>query len=351
MAGRSKSWERTIPAPIPPASNSSASALITGYPRAPRCRAGLARSWPSQLRPAPSPPHDFGVRASRNFQPHPIGTAYERAKRGRASVSRADREIAGRRTRSGFGEPTRGRRARTQGRSERCGQGDWSEGPRRARPACPDRRGRNSTSQAFYAGDIGIGESGIAGEFITLARVRKTQRRHGELAVDLHSDVPDRFRVGLKLFALAQDDSRRELQIEELWPHKGNLVLKFAGVDSISDAELLLGCELQVPRNERAQLGSGWNYVSDLIGCVVLDAGREIGKIEDVQFGAGEAPLLIVAAADERHQIPYAEAYLKSVDLEHKQIHMQLPEGMLDLNAPLTAEEKQQQGAGKTRRR
>jgi 16S rRNA processing protein RimM len=149
--------------------------------------------------------------------------------------------------------------------------------------------------------------------------------------------------VGLRLSALAQDDSRRELRVEELWPHKGHLVLKFAGVDSISDAEVLIGCELQVPRSERVQLESGWNYVSDLIGCVVFDAGREIGRIEDVQFGTGEAPLLIVGAGSKRFEIPYAEAYLKSVDLEHRQIHMLLPEGMLELNAPLTAEEKQQQ--------
>jgi 16S rRNA processing protein RimM len=185
--------------------------------------------------------------------------------------------------------------------------------------------------------------SGIGGEFVTLARVRKTQGRRGEVAVELHSDVPDRFRPGLRLFALAQDNSRRELRIEELWPHKDFLVLKFVGIDSISDAEALIGCELQVPRGERAQLEAGWNYVSDLIGCVVFDTGREIGKIEDVQFGTGEAPLLIVVGGNKRYEVPYAEAYLQSVDLEHKQIRMQLPEGMLELNAPLTAEEKQQQ--------
>jgi 16S rRNA processing protein RimM len=183
--------------------------------------------------------------------------------------------------------------------------------------------------------------------------VRKTQGRHGEVAVELHTDVPDRFRVGLKLFALARDNSRRELRVEELWPHKALLVLKFAGVDFISDAELLIGCELQVPRSERAQLESGWNYVSDLVGCVVFDSGREIGRIEDVQFGAGEAPLLIVVfgggTGSKRYEIPYAEAYLKSVDLDRKQIQMQLPEGMLELNAPLTAEEKEQQAGAKQR--
>jgi 16S rRNA processing protein RimM len=186
---------------------------------------------------------------------------------------------------------------------------------------------------------------GIADEFVTLARVRKTQGRHGEVAVDVHSDAPNRFVVGLKFSALAKDGTRRELQIEELWPHKGMLVLKFVGVDSMNDAETLLGCELQVPRSQRAQLESGWNYVSDLAGCIVFDGDREIGKVEDVQFGAGEAPLLIVKQGKETHEIPYAEAYLQSVDLEHKQIRMQLPEGMLELNAPLTAEEKQQQAS------
>lgn len=177
--------------------------------------------------------------------------------------------------------------------------------------------------------------------------MRKTQGRRGEVAVELHSD-PDRFTVGLRLFALAQDNNRRELQIEDRWPHKGDLVLKFAGVDSISDAETLIGCELQVPRSQRARLEPGWNYISDLMGCSVFDAGSEIGKIEDVQFGTGEAPLLIVVAGSKRYEIPYAEAYLKTVDLEHKRIHMQLPEGMLDLNAPLTAEEKQQAAGHRT---
>jgi 16S rRNA processing protein RimM len=147
----------------------------------------------------------------------------------------------------------------------------------------------------------------------------------------------------MQLSAVAEDGSRRELKIEELWPHKGMLVLKFAGTDSISDAETLMGCELQVPQSERAQLGPGWNYVSDLIGCSVFDGDRDIGIVRHVQFGAGEAPLLIVQAGAKQHEIPYAEAYVKLLDLEHKQIRMELPEGMLELDAPLTQEEKEQQ--------
>jgi 16S rRNA processing protein RimM len=176
-----------------------------------------------------------------------------------------------------------------------------------------------------------------------LALVRKTQGRHGEVAVEVHSDVPDRFTSGMQFSALARDGARRELKLEEFWPHKEFLVMKFQGIDSISDAETLIGSELQIPAVERAQLESGWNYVSDLEGCTVFDGVSEIGKVEDVEFGAGEAPLLVVKAGSSSYEIPFAAAYLKSVDLKNKRIDMALPEGLLEVNAPLTPEEKAQQ--------
>jgi 16S rRNA processing protein RimM len=186
--------------------------------------------------------------------------------------------------------------------------------------------------------------SDSSGEFLTLARVVKTQGRRGEVAAETHSDIPDRFTVGMKLSALTKQDARRELEVEDLWPHKGLIVLKFAGVDSISDAEVLIGSELQVPITERAKLEQGWTYVSDLIGSTVLDRGREIGRIEDVLFGAGEAPLLIVAGvAGKKIEVPFAEAYLEGVDIAQHQVRMNLPEGMLEVNAPITAEEKKEQ--------
>jgi 16S rRNA processing protein RimM len=188
-----------------------------------------------------------------------------------------------------------------------------------------------------------------SGEFITLARVVKTQGRHGEVAAEVHSDVPDRFTAGMKLLALGQaQEARRELEVEDLWPHKGLVVLKFRGVDSMTDAEALIGSELQVPSTERVQLDRGWNYVSDLVGCIVFDRAREIGRIADVQFGAGEAPLLVVAASSgEKFDVPFADAYLESVDVAQRQVRMNLPEGMLQINAPMTPEEKREQAGRK----
>jgi 16S rRNA processing protein RimM len=184
-----------------------------------------------------------------------------------------------------------------------------------------------------------------SGDFITLAVVIKTQGRRGEVAVELHTDVPDRFREGMRLWALLKSGERRAVQIEDLWPHRSFLVLKLEGIETISDAEALIGAELQLPGNERGELEPGWTFLSDLIGCRVFDGGREIGPIEDVQFGAGEAPLLVVVgAARLRYEIPFAEAYLERVDLEQKPVRMRLPEGLLEVNAPLTSGERARQG-------
>lgn len=194
-------------------------------------------------------------------------------------------------------------------------------------------------------------------EFVTVARVVKTQGRIGEVAATLLTDFPERFATRKKLFALSEAKSkgagsavvvqRRELQLEEHWFHKGMVVFKFAGVDSITDAETLIGSEIQIPRSERAELTDGEIYVSDLVGCTVTDAGREIGQVRDVQFSGGEAPLLVVRGkavqGEKEYLVPFASAYLESVDIERKRLNMKLPEGMLELDAPLTAEEKDRQ--------
>ncbi len=173
----------------------------------------------------------------------------------------------------------------------------------------------------------------------------KTQGRRGEVAAEIHTDFPERFDERRRLFALAEDGRRQPLQLEDFWLHKGFVVLKFAGVDSISAAEGLVGREIQIPRSQRAQLEPGSMYVSDLVGCTVIAnvAGkpqRDLGRIADVQFGAGDAPLLIIRG-DKEYMLPLAEEYLARLEVEHKHIEMNLPEGMLDLDAPLTREEKE----------
>lgn len=175
------------------------------------------------------------------------------------------------------------------------------------------------------------------------------QGRRGEVLAELHTDFPERFEDRRQLWCLAPDGSRRELQLEEHWFHKGGVVLKFAGVDSIGDAQALAGCEVQVPEEQRSQLEPGSAYVNEIVGSDVwINQGqRFLGRVAEVQFGAGEAPLLLVklpvCAVQNEVLVPFAAEYVKKFDAAAKRIDMELPEGLLEIDAPLSDEEKQRQ--------
>ena len=131
--------------------------------------------------------------------------------------------------------------------------------------------------------------------------------------------------------------------------HKQHVILKFCGIDSISEAEQLAGAEIQIAMGDRHLLEGGEQYISDLEGCQVVDVGNdkiEIGIVREVQLGAGEAPLLVVERGNREILLPFAAEYLKKVDVAGKRIEMTLPEGLLQLDAPLTGEEKQRQARG-----
>jgi len=190
-------------------------------------------------------------------------------------------------------------------------------------------------------------------EFITIARVLKAQGRVGELLCELHTDFPERFAQRRRLYAWDGGSERRELQLEAYWPHKGGMVLKFAGVDSIEEAAKLRGREIQIPLAERAELEEGTFYVSDLIGCTVFavdGAVDGIGRVVDVNFSAGTAPLLVVQDdAGRELLIPFVESFLERLDLAGKRIEMRLPEGMLELDAPVGSGKKKRTAARRER--
>jgi 16S rRNA processing protein RimM len=185
-------------------------------------------------------------------------------------------------------------------------------------------------------------------EFVTIARVQKTQGRIGEVFAELFTDFPELFAERHQLFVAPERGERRALELEDHWFHKGGVVLKFQGIETISDAETLLRSEVQIPKQDRAPLGEGATYVSDLVGCELFEIRgtetRKVGAVADVDFTAGEAPLLVVKG-DREYLIPYVEGFVRSSDFSAKRIEMALPEGLLDVDAPLSKAERERQKA------
>ncbi len=179
--------------------------------------------------------------------------------------------------------------------------------------------------------------------WVWLARIRKTQGRKGEVLAEILTDFPEKFAERKRVWLLAADkqtgDQAREAELRSHWLNKsqaGGVVLHFAGVDSINDAEALRGLIVAVPRAERVPLADDEVYVGDLIGCSLVDVAaqpeRMVGVIEDVDREAGPVALLVIqGSSGEEILVPFAKSYLRRVDLEGKRIEMALPEGLVEV--------------------
>jgi 16S rRNA processing protein RimM len=178
--------------------------------------------------------------------------------------------------------------------------------------------------------------------WVLIAHIVRPQGRRGEVLADIFTDFPEHFAQRKRLFLRSpgggQVDAAREVKVESHWLHKGRVVLKFSQVDSMSEAEELRGFDVVIPREERMPLAGDAVYVSDLLGVRVIDVSRggstDAGEITDVEpEGAGPAMLVIRTPAGDELLIPFVRAYLRKVDLEGKRLEMDLPEGLLAVQA------------------
>jgi 16S rRNA processing protein RimM len=190
-----------------------------------------------------------------------------------------------------------------------------------------------------------------ASSWIVLAQLLRPQGRKGELLAELSTDFPERFKDRRRVFLAAPGfsgtaEEARSAEVASFWlpvgKNEGRIVLQFAGVDSISDAEAIAGLEVLVPEEERLALEDEAVYISELAGCTVYDGGVAVGVVEDVQFATtadggrrltDAAPLLAVRSTEgDEVLIPFAKAFLVALDTEAKRIDMILPAGLVDVN-------------------
>jgi len=192
--------------------------------------------------------------------------------------------------------------------------------------------------------------------WVWLARIRRSQGRKGEVFAEILTDFPEKFAERRHLWlvsetvdkgtdrnphinpagASAPEGFPRSVELVHHWLHKGGIVLHFAGIDSISSAEALIGLGVAIPLAGRATLAPDEAYIGDLIGCTLIDLTPTqpvtVGTIEDVDRTAGPAPLLIVEGTSGEVLVPFAKSYLRRLDLDARRVEMALPEGLTSLN-------------------
>lgn len=172
------------------------------------------------------------------------------------------------------------------------------------------------------------------GEWVTVALLGKTRGNRGELTAVALSSKPERYQSLREVYLFGgagAPEGGEKHEVESSWFHDSTLILKFRGVDSISEAERLIGSEVRIPMAERMSLDPGEFFESDLIGCEVVEraTGEPLGRVSEWLDGGG-AGLLVVGNL----LIPFASEICVEIDPAARRIAVELPEGLKDLNRP-----------------
>ena len=174
--------------------------------------------------------------------------------------------------------------------------------------------------------------SELAGDGLLLVgRVARAHGIKGHVIVNPETDFMEaRFRIGQRLLVGAADRPR-EYEIEEVRFHQGRPVVRFAGLDTMNDAEALAGSELWLREAELEALPPGTFYRHDLVGCEVRTKNDQVvGRVTAVE-GSIDRSYLVV---DEHVMIPLVAGICVAVDIVNRRVTVDPPEGLIDLNPP-----------------
>jgi 16S rRNA processing protein RimM len=170
-------------------------------------------------------------------------------------------------------------------------------------------------------------------DWVRVGTVARPHGIRGEVAVDSDTDFPEeRFRPGAQIF-MRLPRGVEVLTIASSRPHGSRWLVRFEGIETMSDAEPLRRGELRVPERMLSPLPAGTYYRHDLIGCrVTLESGEPVGVVSGFDEAAG-AGALVVSTPGGELLLPLVSTICRSIDTAARTIVVEPPEGLLDLNA------------------
>lgn len=169
---------------------------------------------------------------------------------------------------------------------------------------------------------------------IAVGIIRKAHGVRGEASVEPWTDDLDRFDDLEEVTLASPDDAQtRDTTIQAFRFHAGRVLVKFAGIDTPEDVQLLRGWTLEIPEEQARTLGADEYFLHDLPGLTLIDAeGRERGVVTDVFEGGGGLLLNVRRADGKEFELPFAADLCTEIDIPGRKIMVNLPEGLEDLD-------------------
>jgi len=166
---------------------------------------------------------------------------------------------------------------------------------------------------------------------ISFGKISKVHGLSGEVKLFPFSRQLDNISTLERIFIIkTPGSSPTELLITKRRIHKNSAVLKINDIDSIEEAEKLVGSIVHVEDADLIKLEEDEYYWFDLIGLkVYTDKGEYVGTVESL-IDRSLQSLLVVKNEEREHLIPLTEPIVQKVNLDESKIIINPVEGLLD---------------------
>ena len=161
-------------------------------------------------------------------------------------------------------------------------------------------------------------------ELLECGRIINTHGVRGEVKIDPWCDSPVLFE---QLPCLYIDGTA--YSISQSRPHKGFVLCKLEGIDSLDQAMTLKNKVVYLDRDQ-VELEEGAYFIADIIGFSVYDTRTEqiIGTLEEVRPSPA-SDLYCIATPRGQVLTPAVPAFVNRVDFENRRLELNTIPGML----------------------
>ena len=137
------------------------------------------------------------------------------------------------------------------------------------------------------------------------------------------------FKPGCSILVRQSSGQEKSREIKWVKPHSGTALISFKGINDCNQAEAMVGSELFILKEELPDLEEDTHFWFDLIGLEVYTTEEKyLGRIESI-IETGSNDVYVVQDNKKEVLIPALESVVLDIDIKHKRMQVDLPEGLV----------------------
>lgn len=163
-------------------------------------------------------------------------------------------------------------------------------------------------------------------EYLVIGFLRRPFGVSGEILMDLHTDFPERFRTGRKIYV---GDEHKPMTLASVRPHGENMLVRLRGVNTPEMAGQYRNTWIFIKTKDAPPLPEGKYYQYQLLGLKVVDeADHPLGKLTEILETGANDVYVVTDEAGKETLLPAIPSVILDVQPEAGFIRVHLLEGL-----------------------